>query len=391
MYFHHYPMAVLAQFATNLRLLRHRLTTVRTFVDAKIKWVRDPYLDTAVEKEKHLKPMLSLKTLILSQPSKTLPLSAASAHAHRVRLPTAAAKFVKNYPSVFVRFRLRHRLSLPHIKLASRALIAHKEEALVLDSPIHRKNAAERLARLLMLAGARRLPLKIIDGLEFDLGLPHNYVLTLVSEFPEYFQICSMHCDDSNSCEMLGLELISWRDDLAISVMERRVMNVGLGGKRGMRISFPMELPRGFDLEKKVRNWVDEWQKLPYISPYENAFHLPPNGDQAEKWAVAVLHELLHLLVSKKTEIENVYRLGDYLGFGKRFKKALVHHPGIFYVSNKLKTQTVVLREAYRKDLLVEKHPLMGMRYRYIHLMNKTVRQSRAIRTGDHGRRKQIV
>ncbi|GFY88559.1 ubiquitin carboxyl-terminal hydrolase family protein [Actinidia rufa] len=203
---------------------------------------------------------------------------------HRLRLSTDAVKFVKKYPSVFAQFRLRHRLSLPRIKLTSQALIAHKEEAQVLDSPIHRKNAAERLSRLLMLAGVRRLPLKIVNGLEFNLGLPHHYILTLVSEFPEYFQICSTHCDDSNSCEMLGLKLISWRDDFAISVMERGVMNVGFGGKGRMRISFPMELPRGFDLEKKVRNWVDEWQKLLYISPYENAFHLLLNGDQEEKW-----------------------------------------------------------------------------------------------------------
>ncbi len=33
-----------------------------------------------------------------------------------------------------------------------------------------------------------------------------------------------------------------------------------------------------------------------------------------------------------------------------------------------------MLREAYRKDFLVEKQPLMGMRHRYIHLMHKSER-----------------
>jgi hypothetical protein len=124
--------------------------------------------------------------------------------------------------------------------------------------------------------------------------------------------------------------------------------------------------------------------------PYENAFHLPPSSDQAEKWAVAVLHELLWLTVSKKTERDNVFCLGEYLGFGGRFKKALVHHPGIFYLSNKIRTQTVVLREAYRKDFLVEKHPLMGMRNRYIHLMNKVPKRGKqaALSTNGNGRRK---
>ena len=70
-----------------------------------------------------------------------------------------------------------------------------------------------------------------------------------------------------------------------------------------------MSFPRGFDLQKKVMNWVEEWQDLPYISPYENAFHLAPNTDQVEKWVVAVLHELLYLTISKKTEKENIFCL----------------------------------------------------------------------------------
>jgi hypothetical protein len=135
-----------------------------------------------------------------------------------------------------------------------------------------------------------------------------------------------------------------------------------------------MNFPKGYELHKRVKNWVEQWQNLPYISPYENAFHLGSYSDQAEKWAVAVLHELLFLLVSKKTETDNVICLGEYLGFGMRFKKALVHHPGIFYMSHKIRTQTVVLREAYHKVFLLEKHPLMGIRHQYIYLMSKSGR-----------------
>lgn len=165
-----------------------------------------------------------------------------------------------------------------------------------------------------------------------------------------------------------------------MSEMEMRACNGNiLNLKRGKCLRFLMNFPRGFDLEKRVMDWVEKWQDLPYISPYEDAFHLAPTSDIAEKWSVAVLHELLWLLVSKKTERDNLFSLGDYLGFGDRFKKALRHHPGIFYVSNKIRTQTVVLREAYRKDFLVEKHPLMGMRHRYIHLMNKLPRRGNSV------------
>lgn len=234
--------------------------------------------------------------------------------------------------------------------------------------------AAQRLVKLLMLAKAGRIPLDVIDGLKFDLGLPENFILDLVSYYPENFRVCRI--GDSN-CDMnsFGLELVNWRDDLAVPAIQSRNLGdeaANFGIRRGSEIRFPMTFSPGFDLQKKVKDWTEMWQSLPYISPYENAFHLTPSSDQMEKWAVSVIHELLSISVSKKTEIKNIFNLGDYLGFGIRFKKALVHFPGIFYVSNKIRTQTVVLREAYRKDFLMVKHPLMGMRHRYIYLMSKS-------------------
>lgn len=250
-------------------------------------------------------------------------------------------------------------------------MAVHKEELAIHSSPSHRNDAVNRLAKLLMLTKACRLPLHIIDKFKFDLGLPYNYVTFLLSDYPEYFQICESE-NPLGGKENLVLELISWRKDLAFSEMEKKASFFGnVKVRKGAPLRFSMILPNGFDLEKKVMNWVDTWQDLPYISPYENAFYLGPKSDLAEKWTVAVLHELLWLLVSKKTDEKNLFCLGEYLGFGNRFKKALVHFPGIFYLSNKIRTQTVVLKEAYRKDFLVEKHPLMGMRFRYIHLMNK--------------------
>ncbi|XVF45903.1 hypothetical protein PTKIN_Ptkin02bG0245600 [Pterospermum kingtungense] len=343
----------------------HRLQLVRCFVDARIKWVREPYLDIAVEREKNLKQILSLKNQIVSSPSNSLPLSSLSPLKTHFNLYTSASRIFQQYPSIFSIFQPSPSLPL-HVKLTPQAMAVHKEELAIHSSLSHRNDAVNRLAKLLMLTKAGRLPLHIIDKFKFDLGLPSNYVTFLLSDYPEYFQICE------SGNETLVLELVSWRKELAISEMEKKASVFGNGEvKKGAPLRFSMKLPNGFDLEKKVRNWVDTWQDLPYISPYENAFHLGPKSDQAEKWTVAVLHELLWLLVSKKTEAKNVLGLGEYLGFGNRFKKALVHFPGIFYVSNKIRTQTVVLKEAYRKDFLVEKHPLMGMRFRYIHLMNK--------------------
>ncbi|TYH88980.1 hypothetical protein ES332_D01G227000v1 [Gossypium tomentosum] len=321
------------------RRVPHRLLLIRSFVYARIKWVHDPYLDIAVEREKNLKEILSLKNQILSSPSKSLPLSSLSRLKSHFNLPTSTSKLFQNYPSIFSPFQPSPSLPL-HVKLTPQAMTLHKEELAIHNSPPHRNDVVNRLVKLLMLTKAVRLPLHILDKFKFDLGLPTNYITFLLSDYPDYFQISSF--------------------------------SDGVKLKKGLPLRFSMKLPNGFDLEKKVKNWVDAWQDLPYISPYDNSFHLGPNSDQAEKWTVAVLHELLWLLVSKKTEGKNVFCLGEYLGFGNRFKKALMHFPGIFYVSNKIRTQTVVLKEAYRKDFLMEKHPLMGMRFRYIHLMNKS-------------------
>ena len=42
--------------------LPHRFHQIRTFINAGIKWVRDPYLDFAVQREKDLKQAISLKS-----------------------------------------------------------------------------------------------------------------------------------------------------------------------------------------------------------------------------------------------------------------------------------------------------------------------------------------
>ncbi|KAB1219815.1 hypothetical protein CJ030_MR3G009457 [Morella rubra] len=57
-----------------------------------------------------------------------------------------------------------------------------------------------------------------------------------------------------------------------------------LGYEKETAITFPMQSSRGFEMDKKLKKWVDEWQKLPYISPYENASHLPPKSDESDKW-----------------------------------------------------------------------------------------------------------
>ncbi|GJQ93792.1 protein root primordium defective 1 [Tanacetum coccineum] len=348
---HHHHFILLRHFR---RPSRHYTTSSSSSVVSSINWVRDRALDHAVEKERDLKPMISLKNLIISQPSKTLPLSIIQDKKSSLNIPIRPIDFIRKYPSVFNEFFPSGISTIhPHVKLTDEIVSLDAEERLLFDTDVQKLDVANRLLKLLMIARVNRIPLWVIDRFKWDLGLPNDYLQTLVPCFPDYFQV------NGND-----LELVCWSSDLAVSVMESKGLS-----------TFPVGYSRGFEVDNKFKKWVDDWQKLPYVSPYQNVL-----SGESDKWVVGLLHEVLHLLVPKKTDKDNLLVLGDYLGVRSRFKKALLEHPGIFYVSSKLHTHTVVLREAYKRDLLVTKHrhPVMTLRSSYIHLMNMVMEKNKS-------------
>ncbi|KAM0951989.1 putative plant organelle RNA recognition domain-containing protein [Dioscorea sansibarensis] len=353
----------------HLPVLAHRLLQCRRFIDARVPWIRDRALDHAVEKEKHLLPFHSLKDFLVcsssSSSSPSLRLAVIASRSAALRLPFRPIRFIRLFPAAFLESHPPPPSPPSPLISPSPALLSiHSEELRALSSSL--PDAASRLLRLLMLCPRRRLPLPLLHRLRWDLGLPPDFPRSLLPDFPDFFLLSPSLSNPSD----LELELVLYNKDLAVSAMEQFARRTG-GYRKGTPLYFPLSFPSGFELEKKVRKWLDEWQKLPFISPYENASHLDPKSDLFDKWTVGMVHEVLSLFISKKTEKENLEMLAPHLGLRPGFKKVITHHPGIFYVSNKLRTHTVVLREAYRRDLLVEKHPLMGLRYQYIHLMRK--------------------
>ncbi|KAJ8541657.1 hypothetical protein K7X08_002473 [Anisodus acutangulus] len=211
-----------------------------------------------------------------------------------------------------------------------------------------------------MIGKVNKIPLHVVDKLKWDLGLCDNYVKIIVPEYPDYFQV--------NSNELM-LGLVCWSHELAVSFMQKQIMKCEKN--EDLLVNFALKYSNGFEVDKKYKKWVDEWQKLPYISPYENAKHLPVKSDEADKWAVISLHEILSLCVGKTAEKDNLLLIGEYLGLRSWFKRALLLHPGIFYVSSKNGTHTVVLKEGYKRGMLIKKNSLMELRYKYVYLMNK--------------------
>lgn len=321
---------------------------------ASINCVPDRGLDHAVERERNLKPVLNLKNLIKSEPSKAIPLSLITQSKDSLGIPVRPIEFVRKYPSIFEEFLPGGIAIHPHIKLTPQVINYDKEEEIIYQSVDYKQEVADRLLKLLMISRVNKIPLSVVDKLKWAMGLPQDYVKTIVPEFPDYFRVINDTKDEV-------LELVCWSSELAVSVMEKKGM---------VPVEFSFIDSNGFEMDKKYKKWLDEWQKLPYVSPYENAQHLTSKTDESDKWAVAVLHEILNLFVGRKAERDTVLGLGEYFGLRSRFKMALLQHPGIFYVSSKIRTHTVVLKEAYKRGMLIEKHPLMQMRSRYVQLMN---------------------
>ncbi|URE26882.1 Plant organelle RNA recognition domain [Musa troglodytarum] len=329
-----------------------------TLVNVKVKWVKDRHLDWAVSRERHLRPALHLVHLISSQPRGRAALRDLATCHRQFALPHAnIATFLRRFPTVFRESADPGGTDGPWFSLSHDALRLRRMELGALADA--EQDLVDRLRRFLMLTADRSLPLHAIDQLRWDMGLPSDYHLSVVPRHRDFFELVRRPGD-----ERIWLKLVSWDPRLAVSELQKSASSAD-----GDCLAFPVSFTRGFGLKKKCMAWLREWQTLPYTSPYADASGLDSRTDVSEKRIVGVFHELLHLTIAKKTGRRNVSNLRKPLGLPFKFTKVFERHPGIFYLSQKLATQTVVLREAYGgSDLLIE-HPLQEIREKYLALL----------------------
>ncbi|KOM53536.1 hypothetical protein LR48_Vigan09g219500 [Vigna angularis] len=216
---------------------RHHL---RTIFDGTFKPVRDRGLDHAVEREKSLKPLISLKTLIKREPSKSLPLSLIKSTLH---FPFRPIEFIRKYPSVFEEFLPTPTILQPHIRLTPETLHLDAEEQLVYQSHQFKHQLSNRLLKFLMIARIHKIPLPLIEHLRWDLGLPDDYTETVVPEFSDYFRVADGF-----------LELVCWSHELAVSVIQNRNKKDEFDGQ----LVFPVQFSTGFEMDKKYDGEDDD-------------------------------------------------------------------------------------------------------------------------------------
>lgn len=252
-----------------------------------------------------------------------------------------AANWLRKYPCCFV-------IDGDHFRLSKRmAALADEEEAV---RAAQEPAAARRLAKLLMMSASRRLNAQKLNGLKRSLGLPDDYLVRILPASPELFRLLNRGPKKAS----LEIELASWDPTLAISAAQ---------ASSGFRFSLP-------DSFLELRDRFDNFQEsTPYVSPYSG--HRSAMPALEEKRAVGVVHELLSLTLWKKASILKLGHFRREFGLPERLEEMLLRHPGIFYVSNKYDIKTVILREAYRGSVLLDKDPLVVAKERLGELMQE--------------------
>ncbi|KAL9425549.1 hypothetical protein AB3S75_032498 [Citrus x aurantiifolia] len=339
----------------------------RWITRVRLKWVKNRGLDHIIDIDTDLKAACLLKDAIKRSSTGFLTANSVSDWHKLLGLTVPVIRFLRRYPTLFHEF--------PHSRYTNLSCFRLTDTALLLDSleqKIHltyENDTMERLCRVLMMMRTRTAPLQSLHSLKWDLGLPDNFEKILVPKFSDDFRFAK------TSSGVAGLQLSRWREEFAVSELEKSNEKSEMGNeyrqfKSGQTaLAFPMNFPRGYGAQKKVRAWMDEFQKLPYISPYDDSRNIDPNSELMEKRAVGILHEFLSLTIHKKTKRNYLRSLREELNLPHKFTRLFTRYPGIFYLSLKCKTTTVTLKEGYQRGKLVNPHPLVNFRKKFYHVM----------------------
>lgn len=339
------------------------------YVDVKMKWKKDPFFDflDILTKGRDLRPLVSLKNIIAQEPDGCIPISAVSKRGRELEISGRVASFLRRYPAVFEEFA-GPKYNIPWFKLTEEAVELDRKEREVYET--RRMEIVDRLRRLILMSRGRRLPLRIVQGMLWYLGLPEDFLRKPEEISKGCFQIVELEDEER------GLSTVIDRDEPVLSALQRNEMKKLKGTVESLpsAIAFPLFPSKGLRLKRKIERWLEEFQKLPYVSPYEDFSHLDPSSDVSEKRVAGVLHELLSLFVDNSAERRRLLCLRKHLGLPQKFHKAFERHPHVFYLLLKNKTCFVVLKETYyaRSATTIDKHPMLEVRKKYVRLMNES-------------------
>uniref|UniRef100_A0A0D3FPX9 PORR domain-containing protein n=1 Tax=Oryza barthii TaxID=65489 RepID=A0A0D3FPX9_9ORYZ len=367
------------------RLLPPLAVLVRSmaYVDVKMRWKKDASFDAVpvLSQARDLRPLVSLAGLLSPSPT---PVSAVS----KLRIPLEVPdrrviSFLRRFPAAFVE-SVGPEHNHPWFRLSGSAAGLLQEEREVFAA--RRADITSRLGRLLLMAPRRRLPLRAAQGMLWHLGLPEDYFRCRDYDIAQDgFRILTIGDSVCREEEDDGRELVLI-DNGEHQEMPKSVLQMDAIRRFGSMETVPIPLfqSKGLRLKQKIEAWLEGFQKLPYVSPYEDFSGIDRGSDVSEKRVVGVLHELLSLFVTCSAERRRLLCLRQHLGLPQKFHRVFERHPHVFYLLLKEKTCFVVLKEAYlaRGDTAIEEHPMLVVRRKYAGLMEESREIIRCRRSG---------
>lgn len=346
---------------------RYNHQIIRSITKVRLKWVKNKSIDHIIDKETDLKAAYLLKDAIKRSPTGFITSKTVEDWQKLLGMTVPALRFLRRFPTLFHEFPHTRYPTLRCFKLTETAMFLDNQEQEIYNPK--ESDIVERLCRVLMMMKGKSVPFHSLHPLKWDLGLPDTFDRTMIYKYPDHFKVVK------GANGLPNLSLVGWREEYAVSALQKNSENSELGNeyrhfKRGqIALAFPMSFPRGYGAQRKVKAWMEEFQKLPYISPYEDCRRLDPKSELMEKRVVGVLHEFLSLTIHKKTKRNYLRSLREELCLPHKFTRIFTRYPGIFYLSLKCKTTTVTLKEGYRRGKLVDPHPLARLREKFYHVM----------------------
>ncbi|KAI5064461.1 hypothetical protein GOP47_0021131 [Adiantum capillus-veneris] len=331
----------------------------------KIKLKVDRMLDAHAEIDKVLRPILKVKALILRQEGKFIRVRYLDIKQKQIGIakkPVRARGFLKRYPNMFELFSFPKGIQV-YCRL-TQAMIDLLEE----EKQIYRETEEKivlTLRKLLMMSKDRRIKSGKLDFARKAFGLPADFATRVVPAYPQYFRVVG-------SGPSPFIELAAWDEEIAISELEKKAKENALkAGKgeiqtRGQPLEFKIALSPGMFLKKKTLDLLEKWQKLPYVSPYQDHSWVPKGTLLAQKRVAAVLHEFLSLTIEKRALMLLLGRFREEFDLPQSVGKLVNGLPGIFYLSLKGNIKTVFLREGYAYSEHIENHVQLGKKEAHI-------------------------
>ncbi|KAL6546961.1 hypothetical protein OROMI_022682 [Orobanche minor] len=347
--------------------LRRTKTTSAQYVSSR---ARDPTFEKLMEKYKNLLKVVSIQDLILASNSipPSVSLDFLSRLSQRLHLNRGPAAFLRNYPHVFHIFNHSEKLQpFCTVTPAAREIARIESEAIDRSLPL----AVARLVKLLSMSLTKKLPLRAVFKVWRELGLPDNFEDSIISRNSDVFLL--QDGNEPNTHFLVLNDSEEFKDCLVPAVEKWRVMECCKEDcsvdRTDLKYSFKHGFPPGMRLRKDFKVRVKEWQRLPYVGPYEELLKVEDrvkrtkNGVmRMEKRAVGIVHEFLSLTVEKMVEVEKISHFRKWFGIDLNVRDLFLDHPGMFYLSTKGHMHTVFLREAYERGCLIEPNPVYEAR-----------------------------